>query len=254
MTNRFQNVRRIAAALGLGALILAGTLAANGNPHHRRGPDCDGLPSHAEFEDILSNVVEGGDNGGLANPMWGGLVNRAGQVCAIAFSGDAVGDQFPGSRTIAVAKANTANAFSLPIRALSTGQLNAAVQPEGPVFNLQAGNPIDTEIGYGGKFETYGTERDPMVGEKLGGTITFGGGLALYDRDGKLLGALGVSGDSSCTDHIIAWKMRHGLNLDNTPGAVEDNITVAGGYPDCGGGEAPLLEALPVTFPTGSQL
>ena len=38
----------------------------------------------------------------------------------------------------------------------------------------------------------------------------------------------GVSGDTSCADHIIAWKVRHALNLDNVPagvaGAGKDNI------------------------------
>lgn len=253
MSQPLNNARRIAAFIGVGTLILAGTVAANRHPHRPHAPNCEGLPSHAQFEELLSTVVAGQDNGGLGNPMWGGLINRAGQVCAIAFSGDEVDSQFPGSRTIAVAKANTANAFSLPIRALSTGQLNAAVQPEGPVYNLQAGNPIDTDVGYRGNFHSFGSAHDPMLGKKLGGTITFGGGLALYDEDGNLIGALGVSGDSSCTDHIIAWKMRHGLNLDNTPGQAQDNITVAGGYPDCGGGEAPLMADLPTTFPTGSQ-
>ena len=37
----------------------------------------------------------------------------------------------------------------------------------------------------------------------LGGINVFGGGLALYNSDGRLLGGLGVSGDSSCADHNI---------------------------------------------------
>jgi hypothetical protein len=44
-----------------------------------------------------------------------------------------------------------------------------------------------------------------------------------------LQGGLGVSGDTSCTDHIIAWKLRHELNLDNVPAGPDadsntDNI------------------------------
>jgi hypothetical protein len=48
----------------------------------------------------------------------------------------------------------------------------------------------------------------------------FGGGLALYNKHGKLLGAIGVSGDSSCADHNIAWRTRNTLELDYVPGGV----------------------------------
>jgi hypothetical protein len=33
-------------------------------------------------------------------------------------------------------------------------------------------------------------------------------------------GAVGVSGDSSCADHNIAWRTRHRLLLDHVPGGV----------------------------------
>jgi hypothetical protein len=45
----------------------------------------------------------------------------------------------------------------------------------------------------------------------------FGGGLALYNSEGVLVGAIGVSGDTSCADHNIAWRTRHALNLDFVP-------------------------------------
>jgi hypothetical protein len=35
-----------------------------------------------------------------------------------------------------------------------------------------------------------------------------------------LIGAIGVSGDTSCADHIAAWKIRWALNLDNVPNGV----------------------------------
>ena len=67
-----------------------------------------------------------------------------------------------------------------------------------------------------------------MVGFKIGGVNVFGGGLPLYDEQGRILGAIGVSGDSSCADHNIAWKVRHRLNLDYVPAGVSlggnDNI------------------------------
>src|SRR6185295_1194131 len=71
-----------------------------------------------------------------------------------------------------------------------------------------------------GPSKNNGKQNDPMVGKKVGGVNVFGGGLALYNAQGKLVGAIGVSGDTSCTDHIIAWKVRHALNLDNVPAGV----------------------------------
>ena len=62
---------------------------------------------------------------------------------------------------------------------------------------------------------------DPMVGSIVGGVNVFGGGLALYNSGGTLLGALGVSGDTSCADHNIAWRTRDELLLDNVPGGVQ---------------------------------
>src|SRR5207245_8702820 len=132
--------------------------------------------------------------------------NRDGVVCAIAFTGDDRGSQWPGSRVIAAQKASTANAFSLAKFALSTANLYAAVQPGGSLFGLQESNPVDTSVAYGGNAAQYGLSNDPMVGRKIGGINVFGGGLALYNSAGVLVGGLGVSGDTSCTDHIVAWK------------------------------------------------
>jgi hypothetical protein len=36
----------------------------------------------------------------------------------------------------------------------------------------------------------------------------------------RYVGAVGVSGDSSCADHNIAWRTRHTLNLDFVPAGV----------------------------------
>jgi hypothetical protein len=64
--------------------------------------------------------------------MWASIVDRDGLVCAVAFSGEDRGDQWPGSRVISAQKANTANAFSLPPDAgfggaLSSGNLYGTV-------------------------------------------------------------------------------------------------------------------------------
>jgi uncharacterized protein GlcG (DUF336 family) len=95
---------------------------------------------------------------------------------------------------------------------------------------LQFSNPVDPSVAYKGSStnKPYGSTEDPMLGYKIGGVNVFGGGLALYDKTGKLVGAIGVSGDSSCADHNIAWKVRHRLELNYVPDGVsstnDDNI------------------------------
>src|SRR5437879_13025922 len=164
---------------------------------------CARLPGHGSLLTALTSA-RNGTNGGFNLDMWGTVVNRDGIVCAVAFTGADRGSQWPGSRVISAQKANTANAFSLPGLALSTANLYSAVQPGGTLFGLQESNPVDTSAAYKGPSEKYGQANDPMVGHKIGGVNVFGGGLALYNKEGKLVGAIGVSGDTSCTDHIIA--------------------------------------------------
>jgi len=180
---------------------------------------CNGLPSHGALRTALE-AARAQPNGGFNLDMWGTVVNRDGVVCAVAFTGDNRGDQWPGSRVISAQKANTANAFSLPKLAVSTANLFTAVQPGGSLFGLQASNPVNTDVAYGGNPANNGRANDPMVGGRIGGVNVFGGGLALYNGDGTIVGGLGVSGDSSCADHNIAWRTRHGLNLDFVPGGV----------------------------------
>ena len=66
-----------------------------------------------------------------------------------------------------------------------------------------------------------------MVGDRIGGVNVFGGGLALYASGGVKVGGVGVSGDTSCTDHMVAWRVRHTLNLDHlgTVGGVSGDAT-----------------------------
>jgi uncharacterized protein GlcG (DUF336 family) len=216
-------------------LAVPGALLAEKNGN---GSGCNGLPSHATLRNVLQAVViqPGQPNGGLDNNMWATVINRDGEVCAVVFSGNDRGDQWPGSRVISAQKANTANGFSLsggslgifPGLALSTANLYSAVQPGGSLYGLQHSNPVNTEAAYGGNSSNNGKSNDFMVGEKIGGVNVFGGGLGLYDTSGKLIGGIGVSGDTSCTDHVVAWKVRHILNLDSVPAGVapgsSDNI------------------------------
>lgn len=224
---------------------------------------CDELPDHAALADALADARDEG-NGGFDLDMWGTIVDRDGTVCAVAFTGEDRGDQWPGSRAISAQKANTANAFSLPGLALSTANLFSAVQPGGSLYGLQHSNPVDTGVAYGGNADNYGQANDPMVGERIGGVNVFGGGLPLYNEDGELVGAIGVSGDSSCADHNIAWKTRDGLELDNVPAGVsatgDDNIIYdisqqgsSGGFGHavCSAAAQEVGESLPESHPIG---
>lgn len=227
---------------------------------------CQDLPSQAALRAALKSVVVFGNtanNGGFGLNMWATVVNRDGQVCAVAFTGNERGDQWPGSRVISAQKANTANAFSLPGLALSTANLYSAVQPGGTLFGLQHSNPVSTQVAYQGPAANFGQPNDPMTGARIGGVNVFGGGLALYNSAGKLVGAVGVSGDTSCTDHIVAWKTRDKLKLDFVPaGPVggTDNIAhdiVSGssaggwGHPKCEPVATAIAGTLPVAFPYG---
>jgi uncharacterized protein GlcG (DUF336 family) len=213
----------LALALGLSAFSLA---AQNfgGQPQ-----GCSNLPGYGALQSAISKATAA-ETSGLNNQMWATIVNRDGVVCAVAFSGVNRGAQWPGSRVISAQKANTANAFSLDASsssngsgqasglALSTANLYSAVQPGGSLYGLQASNPVDTEVAYGGQSSFYGTAFDPMVGFKIGGVNVFGGGLALYAPGKVLVGAVGVSGDTSCADHDIAWRVRALLKLDHLSG------------------------------------
>lgn len=77
-----------------------------------------------------------------------------------------------GSIDIAIRKAKTARYFNM-----NTGDLGAASQPGGPLFNIEHSN---------------------------GGLITFPGGVLLKDGDGNIIGAIGVSGSSVENDHAVA--------------------------------------------------
>ena len=194
------------------------------------GPaDCKGLPGYAKLKEALDAAVTT-EGSGLNLHMWATVVNRDGAVCAVAFSGIDRGAQWPGSRVISAQKANTANAFSLDSTSffagsgaaaglsLSTANLYSAVQPGGSLFGLQESNPVDTAVAYKGPSINFGRSNDPMVGEKIGGVNVFGGGLALYGEGKRLLGGVGVSGDTSCADHMIAWRVRNTLELDHLLG------------------------------------
>lgn len=79
---------------------------------------------------------------------------------------------FLGSIDISIKKAKTARFFNMP-----TGKLGELAQPGKPLYNIEFSN---------------------------GGLITFPGGLPLKDKDGNIIGAIGVSGSSVEDDHEVA--------------------------------------------------
>ena len=123
------------------------------------------------------------DSTGYNHHYWAVVVNREGLVCAVAYSGRDRDSQWLMGRPLAAAKAFTAHGLSLEHAPISTAQLYPWVQPgatANPLFGLALGNPVDAEAAYDGNYNQFGTRNDPMVGRRVGGTITFGGGLALY--------------------------------------------------------------------------
>ncbi len=77
-----------------------------------------------------------------------------------------------GSIDIAVKKAKTARFFDMP-----TGELGKLSQPGGSLYQIEVSNS---------------------------GLITFPGGVPLKNKDGDVIGAIGVSGDVVENDHAVA--------------------------------------------------
>jgi uncharacterized protein GlcG (DUF336 family) len=274
--------RTLILNLSLGGALLANTALA--------GHLCNalGLGNQNAINATLTTIAQAvsadkGTNGGLGNHMWLVLVDQDGRVCGVAFSGGTRIDQWPASRVIAAQKSNTAQSLSLPtgkggtVDALSTANLWAATQPGGSLWGLQHSNPVDTAVAYGnpshqgGNANRYGTPNDPLIDSFIGGINVFGGGLALYNRDGQKVGAIGASGDTSCADHNVAWRARDRLGLDFVPSGLsaagaDDNIiydvaidattghgvsTSGFGHPDCRFGEPVANAAIIAACPTG---
>jgi len=230
--------------------------------------DCSKVPDYSKLKAALTSAVKEGKsaNGGLGNQEWGTVVNRDGIVCAVVFTGPNRGAEWPGSRLISAEKANTANAFSTDNFALSTGNIFSAAQPGNSLYSIVSGP--DPNTAFSGDPQKFGQQDDPLVGKPIGGVIVFGGGLALYDKNGKIVGALGVSGDTSCADHVVAWKTRHSLGLDSVPMGVapgpsdnlifdiQNGVSSSGfGHPACKGGtpSEDIIKKLNETLPVGPR-
>jgi uncharacterized protein GlcG (DUF336 family) len=77
-----------------------------------------------------------------------------------------------GSIDISIKKAKTARFFDMP-----TGAIGELSQPGGPLYGIEHSND---------------------------GLITFPGGVPLKNKDGQVIGAIGVSGSSVENDHTVA--------------------------------------------------
>ena len=253
--------------IAVALLLIIGYLASL--PRAKPSPIAPGFPTRRSCKSVVQGVVRQGaaKNGGMGNQEWAAVVNRDGVVCAIVFSGTTRGDQWPGSRVIAAEKASTANGLSGRDYALSTANIYAASQPGQSLYSLATSAPPNPNAVFGDP-ATFGTPNDPMVGKAIGGIIVFAGGLPLYAHDGKIVGGLGLSGDTSCTDHVIAWKVRHELHLDAVPMGPSpehnDNMILdfqngnsqsGFGHPSCKGGTVSdgIIRDLSKEFPTGPR-
>ena len=180
-------------------------------------PNCNGLPTAADLTNYLTVAGNAPNAGGLfsGTRMWASVVNRDGAVCSYATNQPADPTQvWPGSQAIAKAKAYTANAFSLDTLPLSTAQLYTFSQPGHSLWGLNQSQPFNPAAlgSYGGSKQING------------GIITFGGGVPLY-KNGKIIGGLGVSGDTACTDHEIAKRTRNLAGLNPPNGQLQDDIS-----------------------------
>lgn len=81
-------------------------------------------------------------------------------------------ESFLGSIDVAIKKAKTARYFNI-----DTGKLGELTQPGGIIYNIEHSN---------------------------GGLITFPGGIPIKNKDGKIIGAIGVSGGTIEQDRAIA--------------------------------------------------
>ena len=215
-------MKRQLMTVALGLVISTPTLAQQNSQGEQQCSISATIVHHLQSK--LTTVAASG-NGGLNTPnrMWSAVVDRQGVLCSVIRNDP---DAWPGSRSIAIAKASTANDFSNNKLALSTANLysfaqpantntsNTIVFPAGSLYGLNNSNPFNPG------FQPQGTG----VGGVPGGIITFGGGVPLYSN-GQVIGGLGVSGDTACADHAIAFTMRKNAGLDGTPGSPgADNI------------------------------
>jgi uncharacterized protein GlcG (DUF336 family) len=90
-------------------------------------------------------------------------------------------DAWLGSIDIAIRKAKTARFFDMP-----TGEIGKLSQPGGPLYNIEHSNT---------------------------GLISFPGGIPVTNKEGVIIGAIGVSGSTVENDHEVAAAGLQAINL-----------------------------------------
>lgn len=219
--------RRSCVATACVSALLAGLVPALNAPVVRAqgpGSGCQAMPSAAQLREwmvaaaALQGPPVGGTVGGLFGGarMWAAVVNRDGEICAATTSTEDPKQVWPGSQAIAKSKAYTANAFSLDPLPLSTARLYTFTQPGHSLWSLGQSNTFNPHL-------LLPPEGRNDRNQIAGGLIFFGGGVPLY-RDGLVIGALGISGDTSCADHEIAKRVRHLAGLNPPGGPLADEI------------------------------
>jgi len=184
------------------------------SPRAVAASDCSALPGADSLKKFLKSAPDSGEAGGLfhGRAEWGAIVNRKGEICVVVPPSDSTGGYWPGSRSISMAKAFTANGFSTDTAALSTARLYTFTQPWHSLWGVGQPEPFNPVC------------LDPNNDTKIcGGAISFGGGVPLY-KSGKIVGGLGISGDTPCADHEIAKRIRHMAALDPAKGPAVDDI------------------------------
>jgi uncharacterized protein GlcG (DUF336 family) len=222
----------LCAVLLTGATFLLADEDGKNSPPAPHPPNpCAGLPTAAQLTAFLNTVAPistetnaaKGPIGGLFNGtrMWAAVVNRAGEFCAAAASRTDPTQVWPGSQAIAKAKAYTGNAFSLDSLALSSAMLYTFTQPGHSLWSLGQSNLYEP------RFLAAPDNSNGGTGKIEGGLIFFGGGVPLYSG-GKIIGGLGISGDTSCADHEVAKGVRDVAGLNPPGGKLVDDISYSG--------------------------
>lgn len=206
-------------------LVLAGSAFATS----ATASTCKDLPNAAALKAAVMEVVGAADpktgvsdgriNGGVGAPEWISLVDTAGTVCVVTHSLPAGVDVTTQTGTIhrplAVFVAETANSYSRAGIGVSTANLYLHIANQ-PGFDAEISSGLNALVSginpYEGDPAKWGTVKDPFVGKRAASSNMQAGGLPLYNSDKVKVGAIGVSGDFRCTDHVVAWKVREKLN------------------------------------------
>jgi len=210
---------RVIAAVSCTSRSAAGVRDTAGarEPRSIDAADCSALPGADDVRKFWRMAPDSGEAGGLfhGRAEWGAVVNRKGEVCLVVPPSDSAGGFWPGSRSISMAKAFTANGFSTDTLPLSTARLYTFTQPGHSLWGVSQPEPFNPDC------------LNPATNTRIcGGAIAFGGGVPLY-RNGRIVGGLGISGDTPCADHEIAKRIRHLARLDPAKGPTADDIQYA---------------------------